>query len=554
MNFRKNSLSPISVTTLLSILLVLACCLLMAKKTAADENAARDRRHRQMLEKRKEIFDGLQRDLKSVEAWCDEHSLPEVVPQVAEIAMSLVSPATDIETPRMVTPEVDKSLSLEDQQWRLQLAHHRHERAGELYILARSALRAGFPSLAFSLIGDVVRIDPDHKYARSILGQQIFKDPARKDDPHYAGEWVSLFEKQMRSGVRAQVDHPVFGWIPVASVVRYEEGLRPWKGAWISEEKESEQRRDFRNAWEIPSEHFLVRTNVSLEAGVKLSRNLEIFYGWMQRNLAAFFDTPQALQDRFEKAGRRSSSSREKPMQVHYYATREEYQKRVEGKVPPNLETNGLYWEPDRTSYFFVNRDPTDLSTLFHEATHQILDVHSIDARRAAAREKALRERQRNPSPWVLCEKSNFWIIEGLACYFESFEIVDGRVSVGRPDYVRFERARQRMLDPSFQFYLPAQPFFALGKDEFQGHPQVSPLYSQASGFAHFLMEYEDGLYRDDLIALLTAIYQPDPKKIFEEPSLTKIAGVPYEEFDHQYRTHMQNLSDLLEAKAAAVP
>jgi hypothetical protein len=195
-----------------------------------------------------------------------------------------------------------------------------------------------------------------------------------------------------------------------------------------------------------------------------------------------------------------------------------------------------------------VNRDQNNLATLFHEATHQILDVHTLDSRNLAAREKARKLQQRRSTPWVLCENSNFWIIEGLACYFESFEIIDGQVSVGRPDYVRFDTARQRMLDPAFHFYLPTQQFFTLGKDEFQGHPQVSPLYTQASGFAHFLMEYEDGLYRDDLIALLAAIYRPDVKNILEEPSLTKIAGVSFNDFDHQYRTHMQNIDDLIKA------
>ncbi|MFN9717173.1 MAG: hypothetical protein ACK58L_00670, partial [Planctomycetota bacterium] len=335
-----------------------------------------------------------------------------------------------------------------------------------------------------------------------------------------------------------------------SSVTRFEEGQRPWKGStWVSAEKEAELRRDFRNAWEIPSEHFLVKTNVSLEAGVELSRRLETFHLWLQKNFAAFFETPQALQERFENAAQRSAPKRDKPMEVQYFATREEYEKRVEGKVPPNLETNGLYWEPDRTSYFYMNPDRDNFSTLFHEATHQILDVHTMDARRLAARTKAVKQRSRRPEPWVLCEYSNFWIIEGLACYFESFELHDGQVSLGRPDYVRFETAQQRMLDPTYFYYMPARQFFALGKEDFQKHPQVSPLYTQAAGFAHFLMHYEEGLYRDDLIALLSGVYQPDPSSVLEDPSFSRIADVPWDDLDHQYRTHMQNLADQLAAQ-----
>jgi hypothetical protein len=236
-------------------------------------------------------------------------------------------------------------------------------------------------------------------------------------------------------------------------------------------------------------------------------------------------------------------------MEVHYYSTREEYQQRVAGKVPPNIETNGLYWQPDRTCYFYMNPSREDLATLFHEATHQIFDVDTTEARRVAARALAMKTRQRRTEDWVLCERSNFWLIEGLACYFESFSVgEDGKVTIGDPAYVRFDTARQRLLDPSFLFYMPAQQFFGLGKDEFQSHPQISPLYTQASGFAHFLMHFDDGLYRDDVIQLLAEIYRPDAERILEEPSFSRIAGVSWTDLDHQYRTHMQNLDDQLQA------
>ena len=460
------------------------------------------------------------------------------------LASQIAAPDANSTPPRFVTPPIAKSLPIEDQQWQLQLRHHREERAKDLYKLARATLNAGFPSLAFMMIGDVVRIDPDHKYARSILGTQLFTDPVQKDDPEYAGEWVSAFEKQIRSGSRPHIYHTEYGWIPAGNVVRYDEGLRPWKNNWISAEKEAELRRDFRNAWEIRSENFLVRTNVSLEVGVQMSQRLEVFNDWLQKNLAAFFETPRTLQDRFENASSRSSSRKQKPMEVHYFATKAEYQKRLEGKVPPNLEPNGLYWPDDEIFYFFDDPEKFGFSTLYHEATHQILDLATRDARNIAAKARALKLRQRRLSPWKLGENSNFWILEGIACYFESFDIENGTVSVGRPDYIRFDIARQRLVDPQFHFYLPAQQLSALGKEEFQHHLQIKQLYTQGAGFAHFLMHYEDGLYRDDLITLLSEIYRPDPDKVLEEPSLPGISGVSFETFDLQYHAHMHSLPE----------
>ena len=558
--------SPFSMTFLLTARLLTARLLTASVLTAsvcllnigtlqnlsADESATRDRRHRQILEKRQVIFDSLQKDLESVEAWCHEHSLAAAIPQVQEVGKTLLAPETDRKPPRLVTPEVDSTISLDEQQWQLQMRNHRRERGTELYTLARSALRAGFPSLAFSLVGDVILVDPDHKYARAVQGQQVFSDPVRKEEPGYAGEWVSRFEKQMRSGSSPKVHHPDFGWVPMANVARYEQGMRPWKGSWISREKEAELRRDFSNAWEIPSEHFLIKTNVSLETGIELSEKLELFYSWLQKNFAAFFETPAALQERFEKATQRSSARNEKPMELHFYARRDEYQKRVEGKVPANLETTGFYSQETQVSYFFLEREERVLSTLFHEATHQILDIHTLEARRLAAKTRGMKLKQK-PVEWALGETSNFWLIEGLACYFESFEVVDGKISIGRPDHIRFERARERMVDPKDYFYMPSKEFFALGRPEFMQHPKVAPLYTQAAGFTHFLMHYDDGLYRDDLIALLAAIYRPTGDEILTVPSLSKIAGVSFDDLDHQYRIHMQDMDDQLKTQAATI-
>ncbi len=186
------------------------------------------------------------------------------------------------------------------------------------------------------MIGDVLQMDPDHKLARSIIGQQLFRDPLRKDDPAYAGEWVSSFEAEKRGGSKPHIYDSRFGWIPANTLARYEQGLRPWKGDWISESKEAELRRDFRNAWEVESEHFIVRTNVSLQEGIHLSEQLEGFYDWMQQNFAAFFDTPEAMQARFEDAsGRKGRRQRSAPMEVHYFSSRDEYNRRLQGRFPP---------------------------------------------------------------------------------------------------------------------------------------------------------------------------------------------------------------------------
>ncbi len=536
---------------LISRMLLLILVLIPLESASAREDLSRNttRRHRSILERRSQILEDLRFELREVSDWCHKNGMPQAAADVTQLAMDLTTDGPRTQPPQMAALPVSPTLPESERQWRAEIQRLRQDRAGELYILARRALRAGLPSVAYRLVGDVLRLDPDQVNARSIIGQQLFHDPLRADDSHYAGEWVSAWEAARRGGAHPEILHEQFGWIPRAHVARYEGGMRPWKGSWISSEKEQETRRDFRNAWEIESEHFLVLTNVGLEEGVVLSRQLELYYDWLRQNFAAFFETPGELRTRFEQAHvRRRRSRPQAPMKVCYFATREEYQRRVRDKVPPGLETNGLYWQPDRTCYFFRNEQRDGLDTLFHEATHQILDVPSRQARVAASRALARKQRRR-PQEWILGGRSGFWLIEGLACYVESFEVSDGAVSVGRPDHIRIVAAERRLLRDNF--FVPLEVFCRLGKDEFQQHPNVMQLYSQASGLAHFLMHYDDGRYRDDLVRLLTARYRPNARNPLSEPTLSDVTGVPFMRLDQQYREHMANVGEQIRQQQA---
>lgn len=523
------------------VLLFLLFAHVMFSESACGQMTGTSRVHRNLLERRAKAIGELKEELRRVADWCHVNGMAQAAADVTQLTLDLTVSGQRVEPPRLVTLPISPTLPEAERQWRQRVHRLREEYAGKLYSLARKALPAGSASIAYRLIEDVLRLDPDHARARSVIGQREFVDPQRTDDVTYAGEWVSVYEAEKRGGRTPHVPHELYGWIPRADVDRYEQGLRPWRGEWISKEKEAEIRRDFRHAWEIESEHFLVRTNVGLEEGVLLSRRLETYYTWLRQNFAAFFETPKELRDRFEQAYVRRRRRQRKPqMKVVYYATREEYQKRIRGKVPPEIETNGLYWQDDSTCYFYKNEKRPGLDTLYHEATHQILDIPTRQTRNSAAR--ALARRTRRPvQRWDLGGRSGFWLIEGLACYFESFNVNEGAISVGSTDHIRVVAARQRLLRDGF--YVPLGTFCRMGKDQFQHHPNVKQLYSQASGVVHFLMHYDDGRYRDDLVQLLFALYQPDVGDPLSQPNLSDITGVPFERLDQQYREHMEDLA-----------
>lgn len=534
--------------------LVLAVVVCVSSETCHGQTSSRSSlRQTQFRKQRRDALLGLRHELSQLSQQCFDNGLKDLAQDVTVLSLDLTETSQSPSLPRMARLPIGANVPQAERIVMNRLQTLRVDKAKELYSLARSALRvAKMPSLAYELIHDVLRLDPDHKLARAVLGQQLFHDSRRKNDPAYAGEWVSPFEASRRTGTKPEVNHPVYGWIAASNVARFDEGLRPWKGRWISAAKEAELRRDFANGWEVRTEHFLVRTNTSLEEGVAVSRKLEVYYGWLYSNFAAFFDTPADLQKRFEQAQpgiRRRTNNR--PMEVHFYASREEYNQRTRGKVPPTIVTNGLYWEPDRTCYLFRNPEDPGLSTAFHEATHQILDWATRDNRQVAARKLLRVTGGRSGKQWVLCRNSNFWLLEGIACYMESFQIDGdtGNVSIGSPDYIRFVGATHRLLQDDF--YIDLRTFSGLGKDAFRKHPNHTQLYTQGSGFAHFLLHYDDGVYRDAFVQLLSEVYRPNLATITTEPSLEKLTGVPFDAMDLQYRQHMNTLANQQVAAAA---
>lgn len=513
--------------------------------TLGEERTVIDRRREQFHKQHESILKGLRHELSQLSQSCHDQGLAQAAEDVTAISLELTTANAEPRLSRMLQLPLSNQLPAEQRIWRTRLQELREDRAKELYSLARKALTAAnMPTMAYLLIKDTLRLHPDHANARAVLGQKLFVDPTRSNDSAYAGEWVSPFEARKRSGRLPEVNHPKFGWIPARHVDRYEQGERLWKSKWVSDAKEAELRRDFSNAWTIQTEHFLVKTNTSLEEGVEISRKLEIFHDWLTTNFAAFFETPKSLRSRFEDAQaiRRGGKSDE-PMEVHYYASRAEYERIVRAKNQQLQGTvsNGLYLEDTRTSYYFRDPADKDLDVVYHEATHQIFDLATVADRRSAALRKRNVLGERQARLWTLCENSNFWMVEGIACYFESIMIHQGTVTVGDPDYVRFRNARERLLsqDKDVFFYAPMQGFCGLGMKDFKQHPNLRQLYTQSSGIAHFLMHYQDGIYRDDFVTLLSAAYRPDLGDVMKEPSLEEITGVRFAVLDQQYREHM---------------
>jgi len=171
---------------------------------------------------------------------------------------------------------------------------------------------------------------------------------------------------------------------------------------------------------------------------------------------------------------------------------------------------------------------------MFHEVTHQLLG----ESARSIA---------------DVGQNENFWLIEGIACYMESFKREGDRMSVGDPLHSRIHWARVRVVEE--EYFVPMQRFTALGMREFQFGADFTTLqryYSQASGMVHFFLHAQDGAYREQFIAHLAQVYSPDSRKRAHIAGLDEVTGVPFSELDRQYVEYIKSLPSALDTANTA--
>ncbi|NUQ66508.1 MAG: hypothetical protein HUU20_28940 [Pirellulales bacterium] len=450
-----------------------------------------------------ELLDKYAKELDQLAAWCDSQGLADQ----AGSTRAWLSPRNPDKLYVAVFPrEVGRSEPVAGTppglvEWDKRFHQLRREQANSLEALARRAVRNGRASLAFDLVLAALRENPDHEAIRGLLGYQ-----------KHQNEWRTVWEiSKLRSG---QVHHETFGWIPKAHVRRYEQGQRYSNGRWITAEEDAQLHRDIRSGWDVETEHYTVRTNHSLEAGVQLGAKLERLYRVWKQLFVRYFAAEDQVTALFDGRAR-SNWARLPRHQVVYFRTRDDYNQALRAAFP-NIEMSiGVYVDSTRRAYFFAGESYDD-RTLYHEATHQLFHES-----RPVAPDVGLR--------------ANFWIVEGIALYMESLHEEHGFHVLGGFDDLRMLAARYRLLHDDF--YVPLADLTAMGREALQSHPQIATVYSQAAGLTHFLICHDGGRYRDALVAYLGAVYSGRDKP----GALAELVAASYADLDRQYREFIQS-------------
>lgn len=426
-----------------------------------------------------------------------------------------------MELPTTLMPPPPAALGAADRNRFLRLRALESDYADELFRLRQQAWQSDQISLAWRFVLEALFRNPDHEQARMVLGYV-----------KHEGTWTTPFRKQMLE--RGNVWHDQFGWVLKQDLPKYLEGLRRAPdGQWLPADRVAALRADWQNGWEIDSEHFHIKSNHSLERAVEISASLERFHDFFIREFAPVFMTRQQMQNLFA-GGRNTVNSRRHI--VHYYRTRDEFKQRLIKKQPEAAFSDGIYMPDDRIAHFFDRPGDEDkvAETMYHEVTHQILSESAT---------KTI-----GVDNWA---NGDFWLVEGLPCYLESFQPQGRGGSVGDPKHIRISWARRFLVDEGV--YVPLERFTAMTQADFQcadmpnGAERVKKLqqhYAQAAGVTHFFMHAADGRYRDALIKYLAQIYSADQRIRQNNATLAELTGVSFQELDRQYAEYLRGLDE----------
>ncbi len=371
----------------------------------------------------------------------------------------------------------------------------RKKYADALFGLAKQAAEEGQLSLAFQWATEAARENTDHAEARRVLGYE------QRD-----GKWLTPYGVKMFDA--GKVWDSKRGWI-----ARDNPKIREVTG-----QVDAAQHGDIENGWRIRTDHFLVTTDDSLAAGAELAARLERLYQVWRQLFAGFYYTEREVRGLF--AGERNARIQIRPFHVFYYRSREEYLEALRRRQPRIAETLGIYFDNVHEAHFFAG-DDASRGTLYHEAVHQLFQESRRTARHIGA-------------------TSNFWIVEGVATYFETLtEHHDPHAglyyTIGEAAAGRLPSARRGLREG---FYIPLVELTRFGMSEVQHHPERAKLYSESSGLAAFLIDGEQSRYREPLVRYLTAVYSGHDN----DATLSEATETSYTKLDAEYRQYMESL------------
>ncbi len=364
----------------------------------------------------------------------------------------------------------------------------RRDFVNELSRLANRCVDDGFPALGYEVVLWTLQYDPDNARLRKALRQKPWTDERSGET-----RWYAPFDHaHARSG---EIDDPRYGWVTPDDLQRLRSGEVRFDAQWLPKGRVEKLRRHWSGRWKHETEHFVIHTNADREGAVRFGREIERFYSFLFRVLVDFY----AFEDPAEAIRlvlRRGKDLGRRKLRLHYHRSRESYLSEIE--TDPLLraagralttQSAGFYWGQNGRAYFYAGPRGPDVTTVFHEVTHQILgETYPTVARPPA------------------------WLVEGIAVFMES-AVVRGQCGTERllvgakppPGVISVNRASN--INAFIRNLGTTESFHAGRRHEH---------YATAGAIVHFFLLHRDGLLRRPFIRYAREAHQND---LPEEPT-----------------------------------
>lgn len=346
----------------------------------------------------------------------------------------------------------------------------------QIFIAVDKCFASNEPGYAFDLFRFLLQADPDNERAHKSLGE-------KKID----GKWLRPFEQDQWKAGLAWDDKA--GWVPIKTRSRVEQGevFDIESKQWGKEPELNRIHSDPTKPWKMESEHFELISTADHAVNVKLLTRMEAFYLQAFRQYDLFFagkDASKAASLIFGVAPTK------KKMVVNYY--RDEKQFKDYAK-PPTTWAAGFYSGGKHASFFYGRGQEIFIELMQHELTHQILGEFSEGGGGGGA-----------------------WLTEGAAVFLQYAAFRNGTLSLGDlKDNGRVAEYRRNLRNGRPEHSLKTMlETFGPGGNWDQG--DISANYRGAGAVVYFLMNFDGGRYRADLIALLRDAYFGKPRPVEE--------------------------------------
>jgi hypothetical protein len=355
---------------------------------------------------------------------------------------------------------------------------------------------------AIRLLFLALRDDPDHERARAAGGW------VRRGDRWEWPEAARRFDK-------AEEYDPQFGWMAASKLGRHRAGERSLRGRWVKAAEDDAMLREVKHGRQFDADHWEIVSTAPPPVTGALAAELEMArLVWLQV-FGAFAVEPADLEQRLAGRGRVSPQT---PHSAILCGSRDQYADELR-QLEPRIEiTDGIYWQPTATIWFFADPDRPPAATVRHEAFHQLFAESRPDFLKLQA----------EPG-----RRSGFWAVEAAAIYAESIAKADFGWTLGGRDAGRAPAARKLV---AVDEHVPLADLAALGREAFQAHDRIADLYDQCGGLADFLMNAHGGRYREAFVEYLVRVYSgtADPD------TLARLCRRSLAELDAEYREFMR--------------